>query len=477
MYSGLRRHLRSGFCLDLRMKLSNAGEALSPLGVARDLSASKDADSRVAILEAALAELQRTSDAKSAELHELAEHANRMKEAAESSNRAKSEFLSSMSHELRTPLTAILGFTELIQDGPRAADVPGYLQRIRENGLQLLGLVDDILDLSRIEAGRAEVIDEPFSLAAVLMDVVESCREQAIVRGLTLEVFIGLEIPESVEADISKFRQLLRNLISNAIKFTHTGGVLVRMLIDPLPEPPQLRVDVVDTGIGIPANKLSTLFEPFTQVDNSLSRKYGGTGLGLALCKRYCELLGGTIEVSSLPGRGSNFTFWISFQNTSIPTAPARSSGVPGHGPEFGLEGRHVLIVEDNPANMHLLHRILQKAGATVCDAADGLLGVESIRAALDRHETVDAILMDMQMPVMDGYTATSEIRRLTFTGPIIAVTADTTDRARVNSLAAGCDAYLTKPVNRREVINLLQRLLLITQHRQSAVDQVLMWE
>lgn len=449
----------------------------SPGAIPWSISDQYVAESRIASLEAALAELHRSADAKSAESQELADRANRLNEAAESSNRAKSEFLSNMSHELRTPLTAMLGFAELILDEPRSADVPGFAERIRENGRQLLNLVDDLFDLVRIEAGKVEVVNEPFSPTAVLADAIESFRPQAVARGLTLESLVSHEIPGMVESDSGKFRQVLRNLISNAVKFTSSGGILVRMLPDPLPSPPQLRVDVVDTGIGIPADKLHVLFQPFTQVDTSLSRSHGGTGLGLTLCQRYCEMLGGTIEVSSLPGRGSNFSFWIQFQTTDSAVAPAPFAGAPAYGAGFGLSGRRVLIVEDNPANLHLLRRMVQKAGATVCEAVNGLLGVEAVRAAQEGRESIDAILLDMQMPVMDGYTAAVEIRRDGYTCPIIAVTADTTDHARVNSLAAGCDAYLSKPVDRRELVNLLERLLMLKQHRESKIDQVLMWE
>lgn len=291
-----------------------------------------------------------------------------------------------------------------------------------------------------------------------------------------MESNVGPGMPERIESDPDKFRQILVKLVSNAVKFTKTGGVLIRMLVDPMPKPPQLRVDVIDSGIGIPLDRQAEIYKPFMQADSSNSRAYGGSGLGLPLCKHYAELLGGHIEVTSVVDRGSTASFWIAFK--SAQTLPDRQAALAA-GPTLhnDLQGRRILIVEDSPENLALLSRIVSKAGATVRDAGDGLAGVEIVKAALDHREPIDAILLDMQMPVMDGYTAARQIRQLGYTGPVVAVTADNTDRARVNTIAAGCDACLTKPIHRRELVNLLQQLLLLKQHRCAVLDQELMWE
>lgn len=390
--------------------------------------------------------------------------------------RSKSEFLSNMSHELRTPLTAILGFAELICDAPGADETAEFADRIRTNGRQLLRLLDDLLSLARAEAGTATLVIDTFSPITVLNDVVQQFRSQSAIRGLLLETQIGHGIPKLIESDADKFRQIAVNLVSNALKFTQSGGILVRMMVDPSPKPPQLRVDVVDSGIGIPIERLEEIYEPFMQADPSSSRTYGGAGLGLPLCKHYAELLGGRIEVASIVGRGTTASFWIALESADM--APAQQP-TPDATPLIAgdLLGRLILIVEDSPENFALFSRIVTKAGATVRDASNGQAGVELVNAAINCREPIDAILLDMQMPVMDGYTAARQIRQLGYTGPIIAVTADNTDRARANTIAAGCDACLFKPIQRHELVNLLQQFLLLKQHRRAVIDQELMWE
>ncbi len=431
---------------------------------------------RIEDLEAVLDLQRRHADDWAAERKRLANGIRPLANGVAGLRRAKTEFLANMSHELRTPLTAILGFAEIICDAPGSDETAEFADRIRTNGRHLLHLLDDLFSLARAEAGEAAAVLVPFSPTAVLNAVENEFRPQAAARGLSLESNVGPGIPEWIESDPDKFQQILVKLVSNAVKFTESGGVLIRMLVDPLPRPPQLRVDVVDSGIGIPADRQAEIYEPFMQADSSNSRAYGGSGLGLPLCKHYAELLGGHIEVTSVVDRGSTASLWIALSSAqTLPDQQATPMAAPTL--HSDLQGRRILIVEDGPDNLALLSRIVAKAGATIRDAGDGLAGVEIVKAALDHREPIDAILLDMQMPVMDGYTAARQIRQLGYTGPIVAVTADNTDRARVNTIAAGCDACLTKPIHRRELVNLLQQLLLLKQHRCAVLDQELMWE
>jgi two-component system, sensor histidine kinase len=375
------------------------------------------------------------------------------KEAAEAANVAKSRFLANMSHEIRTPLNAILGFTELLRlnaDEGNEAERQDFLGTIYTSGQHLLSLINDVLDLSKIEADRLEVECISCAPQQIISEVISLLRVRALEKGLTLECrWLGAE-PRIIRTDPARFRQLLMNLVSNALKFTKSGSV--QILAELLPEEiePMLKVQVIDTGIGIPAEKLQTIFDPFVQADSSVTREFGGTGLGLTISRRIAEALGGTIHVESIVGRGSNFTLLI-------PTGPlddipfiesSRADGVKSPDSVHGdlqscLQGVKILLVEDGEINRKLIRLILQRSGAEVALAENGQQGLNQAR-----RQPFHLILMDMQMPVMDGYTSATKIRQAGIATPIIALTAHAMKGDEEKCKLAGCDTYLPKPID-----------------------------
>ncbi|WP_425618858.1 ATP-binding protein [Anatilimnocola sp. NA78] len=388
---------------------------------------------------------------------------------AESATRAKSEFLANMSHEIRTPMTAILGYCDLLLSEAET-DEPlqrhcSSLQTIRRNGDFLLGLVNDILDLSKIEAGKLEVEHIPCSVENLLADLVALFRVRAEAKGLQFTARITGHVPPQIESDPIRIRQILLNLVSNAIKFTETGSVsiVVRVLMQATPK---LQFEVADTGIGIPADLAVRLFNPFTQADASTTRKFGGTGLGLSISRRLAQMLKGDITVESQPGRGSRFCLTLDLDKAVVAQVPVGGEETTSRAPQspvvqnkVQLPGNtHVLLVEDGPDNQRLISHVLKKAGATVALAENGEQGVRVALAASDRGEAFDVILMDMQMPVLDGYAATSRLRKIGYLQPIIALTAHAMAGDRQKCLAAGCDDYLQKPIDRDQLVQLIRR-------------------
>jgi PAS domain S-box-containing protein len=332
------------------------------------------------------------------------------KEAAEFANRAKSAFLANMSHEIRTPLNAILGFTD-----NRVNDVDGdceqrreHLQTVHDSGQHLLALIDDVLDLSKIESGGMDVEPVRCSPHEIISATVSMLRMRAEERGLDLKYFRKSETPEFICTDPDRLRQILMNLIGNAIKFTEVGGVQVVARLETRGAP-QLVVEVIDTGIGIEANSLDGIFDPFVQADNSITRRFGGTGLGLSISRRLARLLDGDLRAESQGGRGSVFSLTIPtgpldgvgrIQLSTAEATPSRS--VVAEQPAATLPPCRILLVEDGVTNRKLITLILDRAGATTRCAENGQAGVEAAS-----REPFDIILMDMQMPVMDGYRAT----------------------------------------------------------------------
>ena len=380
--------------------------------------------------------------------------------AAEAANESKSEFLANMSHEIRTPMTAILGFVEQLRDpelNPSSRD--NYLGIIERNGEHLLGLINDILDLSKIEAGMLEVDVGPCDMIATIADVASLMRVRAEQHNTSLSVTYRGEIPKSIRTDATRVRQALVNLVGNAVKFTEAGSVqmAVTFLPDWHPGTPAVRVDVVDTGVGIGEDKISRLFEPFVQEDNSMSRRFGGTGLGLAITHHIAELLGGELTVTSTVGEGSTFTLIVPTGNlegvpmVDQPTEATAGLDAPAALPSDGqtsLAGLRILLAEDGRDNQLLIGTILRKAGATVEIAENGRVAVEK-----GVEGGFDVILMDVQMPGMDGHEATRVLRGRGVTCPILALTAHAMASDRELCIEAGCDDHLTKPVNRAELV------------------------
>jgi signal transduction histidine kinase/DNA-binding NarL/FixJ family response regulator len=396
---------------------------------------------------------------------------------AQAANRAKSEFLANMSHEIRTPLNAILGFADLLRRGgdeETEIERKECLETIHASGTHLLNLINDILDLSKIESGQLTMESLRCSVSEVIAEVVSVLRVSAQSKGLALEVAYVGPIPATIATDPSRLRQLLMNLIGNAIKFTEDGGVRVVTQLAEDGDGPKLRIEVIDTGIGIAPEKLACIFDPFVQADSSVTRRFGGTGLGLAICNRLAKALGGQITVSSTSGQGSVFAVEIDpgpIDGVEMIEAPMAHEVMRMRPPRSRLplpplNGR-VLLVEDGDTNRRLTRLVLERAGAIVATAENGRDGVE-----LARRDPFDLILMDMQMPIMDGYRATSRLRELGVMVPIIALTANAMEEDKRKCIAAGCSGYLSKPIETDLLIRAVAEALGDQNTRQATVDR-----
>jgi PAS domain S-box-containing protein len=374
---------------------------------------------------------------------------------AESANQLKSRFLASVSHELRTPLTAILGFAGLI-DRPFASpnDRGHWAAAIRRNGEHLLALLNDILDLSKIEAGQMTLSSTPTDPLALIEDAVAVIRPMADERGLSLTLDLPDDLPATISTDRLRFQQIILNLLTNAVKYTETGGIVVAVLLDnALPGSATLTISVIDTGMGIPADVRHLLFSPFRRLHQDSPGRIAGVGLGLSIAQKLARLLGGEIQVQSQVGTGSTFSLVLPLGleeamalravNTPVPAEPYRR-GPPA--PQ-SLQGLRVLLIEDGEENQELVSILLAEQGAYVTCADNGLLGVELVMSSIAADQPFDAILMDMMMPVMDGYTATGELRRQGVTTPIIALTAHAMSDDRQRCLSVGCNDYVSKPI------------------------------
>jgi signal transduction histidine kinase len=384
--------------------------------------------------------------------------------AEETSNRAKGEFLANMSHEIRTPMTAVLGWSEVLEEDasdPNArADA---IAAIRRNGTHLLELINDILDLSKIEAGRMDVERVEFDLVELVYDVLDMLRPRAVQKGIGFGANVLAPFPRRVLADPTRLRQILVNLIGNAIKFTERGSVTIEIDHRPGNERP-LVLAVVDTGIGVPPDRLDSLFEPFRQADSSTTRKFGGTGLGLAISRRLAERMGGTLSVASVVGKGSCFTLHLpavaSGELVTTIGSPIVDPAPPPANPAPLLVGKRVLVAEDGLDNQLLIRRLLERWGAVVRIVGNGREAVDDALAAVTTDAPFDLVLMDMLMPTMDGYAATDELRCRGYAGPIVALTANAMQGDRDKCLAVGCTDYATKPFRRQELEKIFARLL-----------------
>jgi signal transduction histidine kinase/ActR/RegA family two-component response regulator len=421
-----------------------------------------------------LGELAREFDRMVRHLEDAKAQAEVQAQRAQAASQAKTDFLAMMSHEIRTPMNGVLGCVSLLMETPLRADQQEFAQTIRSSADNLLTILNDILDYSKIEAGRMTIEETVFDLRASCEDVHRLLQQAAAQRGLTLQLEFATDIPALITGDPVRIRQILLNLASNAIKFTERGGVRIEVS---RPDVAHVRMSVKDTGIGISEAHLGKLFKHFTQADSSTTRRYGGTGLGLAICKRLVELMGGEIGATSVPGEGSTFYFVVplltapagsepsgrvralSLGSSSAPieipvaAAPPVSRPMPA-----AASARRVLVVEDNAINQRVAQHMLSKMGCAVDIANNG-------REALTRlsEQRYELVLMDCQMPEMDGLEATSHIRDpastvLDHAVPVVAMTANAFAEDRDRCLAAGMNDFLAKPVDRKALGDIVDK-------------------
>ena len=386
------------------------------------------------------------------------------KEKAEAANRAKSDFLANMSHDIRTPMNAILGFTELLKRGYGRSDTDAkkYLETIHSSGKHLLEIINDILDLSKIEAGQLTVETMPCTPHSLVREVVTVLGVRAREKGIALDLRIEGEIPDTIVSDPTCLRRIVTNLVGNSIKFTEKGGVTVLLKLTGDKSAPLLGMDVIDTGIGIAADKLGNMFQPFTQADSSITRRFGGTGLGLTISRRFARALGGDIVVTSEYGKGSVFSVTVAAgpiegvrmvdQSALVADAAQESAGDEAR---YTFPPKRVLLVDDGPENRELVRLVLADTGLIVDEAENGQIAVDKAVAT-----AYDLVLMDMQMPVMDGYTSTRTMRAKGMQMPIYALSANAMKEDEKAILEAGCTGFLTKPVNIDKLMETLVRLL-----------------